>query len=279
MRDTTMRSLVTLVLVLAPRIAATQELSAGRAMVADYSASDPAAPEVTRDNLLESERFWPYQVALRARWQPPGDRRALGVEPPGVLVRVEASGLTRIDFGRDGLYEIPVGLTDVVERANRVRLGELSKIAPNFLAAVAPRLLDPGGPELEPFDVERAARHAYFLCAFIDPDAPGFETRVRQLAPLAARADVLTILFPLGRHPEAAVRQRLRELEWTVPFLYDRLAEPLARSLLPEGARLPTLLLQTREGRVLASAEWRAGAVDVLLRALERASGGAGAAE
>ena len=68
----------------------------------------------------------------------------------GVLIRVEASGLARIDFGRDGLYEVPVGATDLVERANRIRTGELRKMAPNFVLAIGPRLVDSAGAHAAP---------------------------------------------------------------------------------------------------------------------------------
>src|SRR5262245_25765983 len=81
-------------------------------------AADPSAPPATDANLLSSERFWPYQVRLAKPWQPPGAQAPLGVGTVGVLVRVENDGAARIDFGRDGRYEVPVGVTDLVERAN-----------------------------------------------------------------------------------------------------------------------------------------------------------------
>jgi hypothetical protein len=54
----------------------------------------------------------------------------------GVLIRVEDGGIARIDFGRDGLREVPIAMTDLVDRANRVRSGELVKLAPNFVLAI-----------------------------------------------------------------------------------------------------------------------------------------------
>ena len=56
----------------------------------------------------------------------------------GVLIRVEAPGVARVDFGRDGLHEVPVVKTDLVERANQIRRGEAEKLAPNFLLAIGP---------------------------------------------------------------------------------------------------------------------------------------------
>ena len=57
------------------------------------SAGSPdAAAAVTDANLLESERFWPYQVALARDGS------------LGVLIRVEEGAIARIDFGRDGIF-------------------------------------------------------------------------------------------------------------------------------------------------------------------------------
>jgi hypothetical protein len=61
---------------------------------------------------------------------------------------------------------------------------------------------------------------------------------------------VLTVLFPQGEQPDRPLREQLRALGWTVPFVFDHLSEPYTRSLLPEGAAFPFLLLVSREGRL-----------------------------
>jgi hypothetical protein len=229
---------------------------------------------VTAANLLASERFWPYQIALTRSWQPVGRAQPLRSGSTGVLIRVERSGLARIDFGRDGLYEIPVAETDLVERANRVRRGELEKTAPNFVLAIGPRLVSTKGESLVPFPYEEAARQELFLSVFADPGAQGFRDLAAVLAPLDERQGVLTILFPQGEHPDAKVHEQLRSLRWMVPFVYDHLAEPYTRSLLTEETQLPAVMLQTKEGRVRFESECREDVLPELSRALERASGG-----
>ena len=89
----------------------------------------------------------------------------------GVLIRVEASGVARIDFGRDGLHEVPVAKTDLVERANRIRTGEAEKLAPNFLLAIGPRLVDSAADALRPLPYAAVAEQRGFLCVFADPGA------------------------------------------------------------------------------------------------------------
>jgi len=237
----------------------------------EHGAEDAAAPVVTEGNLLESERFWPYELALTGSWQPAGRARPLSPGVLGVLIRVESSGAALVDFGRDGRHEVPVGATDLVERANRIRVGELHKMAPNFVLAIGPRLLDSESATPRTFGVLATSRKRTFLTVFADPDAEDFPELVEAVAPLREREGLLTILLPQGEHPDSRVRERLRGLGWTVPFVYDHLSEIYSRSLLTEGARLPALLLQTAEGRLLFQSEWRAGVVGELRSALEAA--------
>ena len=216
-----------------------------------YEVAEPQAAPITAANLLANDRFWPYQVALVEPWRPDSREGPLPADIAGVLIRVEASGAARIDFGRDGLHTVPLEATDLLARANAVRLGETEKTAPNLVLDIAPRLLDAGGEMLRPFGVRSTLEYPRFLCVFADPAAADFEGLATALAPLHDRRDVLTVLFPLGSHPDAALRERLRALAWPVPFLQDHLAEPYAAALLADGMDAPALMLLTNEGRVL----------------------------
>jgi hypothetical protein len=240
-----------------------------------YEVADPDAPVVTAENLLASERFWPYQVALVEPWRPDGRPQPLQAGARGVLIRVEASGRPRIDFGRNGRHVVPLGVTDLLQGANRIRRGEERKLGPNFALAIGSKLVDPGGERLAPFPLPEALERPGFLCVFADPDAEGFAPLAAALAPLRERHGVLTIFFPQGQHSDARIRDRLRALGWTVPFAYDFLAEAYSRSLLPDATALPALLLQTNEGRLLFQGEWRAGIVPELASALDAAFGAA----
>lgn len=252
-----------------PAIGARSFLLLALALFACAGARTRGEEIVTEHDLLANERFWPYRVALTAPW--PG---AGGEIPPGttgVLIRVEPSGQPRIDFGSRGKYEIPVRATDLVERANRIRTGALAKPEPNFVHAIKTRMVDPGSEGVVRFPPERVARYRGFLCVFADPDAADFAEIARSLAPLRERAPVLTILFAQGHHPDERLRERLRALDWSVPFLHDFLSEPYTRSLLAEGTRLPALLLHTAEGRVVYAGAWEPNAVSDLIAAWDRA--------
>jgi hypothetical protein len=237
-----------------------------------YRAADPSAPAVTGKNLLASERFWPYQVAL-ARPLPLAGGQELPAGWEGVLIRVEPSGRARIDFGRDGLLELPFAATDLVQRSDRIRRGELDKIAPNFVLAVGTRLLSASDDPPRTFGIEAALERPGFLAVFADPGAPGFASLAEALRPLQDRHRVLTVLFPLGRHPDNQVYEKLRALKWTPAFVFDHLADGYTMSLIDEGTPKPALQLQTNEGRVLFEGAFRPGVLAELKAALDGAFG------
>jgi hypothetical protein len=238
--------------------------------VPHHVAKDPAAPVVTRENLMESERFWPYKVALTRAWTADGATQSPPVGFDGVLIRVEDRAVARIDFGRDGLHSVPVDATDLVERANRVRLGETEKTAPNFVLAIGPRLVDPFVHGA--FAFRRFFGYDRYLAVFARVDDEGFEDMARSLEPLRRRGDLLTIFFPLGRTPDVEVRKKLNAVGWNVPYVFAHLSDPYARSLLSEGNGPPAVALQTAEGRVLFESGWTAETPSALSAALGASS-------
>jgi hypothetical protein len=222
---------------------------------------------VTERNLLERERYWPYHVTLTKPFVP------LPAGSRGVLIRVESVDVARIDFGRDGLHQVPVASTDLVAHANGIRRGELVKKAPNFVLAIAPRLVDTSASTPVQYSFERAGKKRGFLAVFADPAADDFPQLAEALAPLEKREGLLTILFPQGAHPDPMVFEKVRATGWNAAFVYSHLTEPYTRSLLPKDAPRPALLLQTPEGRVLFQSGWREDAVAELQAALDRALG------
>jgi hypothetical protein len=222
-----------------------------------YRAADPNAPPVTQRSLIASERFWPYRVVLTRAWQPPGRPRPIASGEAGVLVRIdEKTGLARIDFGGPGVYEVPVERTDLIDSANRIRLGDLGKIAPNFITAFGPRLIDTAADTPQSVKPEELLERSGFLCVFADPSSDAFPELVKALAPLADHRGVTTVLFPQGKNSDRDVWQRLHALDWKVPYVYAHLSAGYTDSLLPAKTQIPVVQLQTREGRLLLQTGW-----------------------
>lgn len=242
-----------------------------------HRVADPSAPPVTAENLLASERFWPYRVTLAKAWQPEGAAKPLKAGSVGVLVRVETSGAVRADFGRDGLYEVPLDATDLLEGANLVRTGKLEKSGPNFAISILPRLADPSGPKVEPWSVVQSIGTRSYLVVFADPSDRAFAEMSKQLAPLRGRAGLLAILFPPGRQSDEQLRVRLAEVGWRSPFVLSYLAAPYTRTLIADQTPRPYVALYSSEGRTLFERAWGSETLTGLTAAVDTAIGPAAA--
>jgi hypothetical protein len=260
-----------LLLVATPAVSsgATPALDSGE--LPEYHAGDPDAAIVTEASLVANERFWPYHVGLLRAWQPEGREAPLPLGTRGVLIRIDDAGQARIDFGRDGLFEVPVAATDVVELANRVRRGELEKMAPNYVLAIGPRLVDAAADPPRGFPFRDVGEHGAFLSVFADPQGEDFEGLAAALAPLRQRAGLMTLFFPQGGRQDAVVYERVRAADWPIPFVHDHLTQPYTTTLLPDGIEPPAILLQTPEGRVLFQRRWTPEVTEELLAAIDRA--------
>ena len=232
-----------------------------------------ATPDITAANLLEQERWWPYRASLTEDWSPK-EGVTLKSGTQGVVIRVEPGGLARVDFSSDGKYSVPVAKTDLVQNANRIRRGELEKTMPNFTYAITSRLLDSASDAPGPLKPQGSQPRPGFLCVFANPSDKDFPALAAALAPLQDRHDVLTILFPVGDHKDREVRDRLRALNWRVPYLYNHLSEVYAVTLINPEDPIPSVLLQTDEGRVILNEPFSFDLVPRLTAALDATFGG-----
>jgi hypothetical protein len=220
------------------------------AIAATDAATDVGA--VTSANLAEREAFWPYQVQLTRDWKPEGWEGDFGWGY-GVLLTVDPSRGLRVDFGRFGKHWIPVEVTDVVERANRVRLGEEHKYGPNLVVALRNRLLDPSGDTLVEHPVRPDEREAFVL-VHADPEAASFEEVARDAAKWAGLPGALLVLIPTKPTSDAHVYKACHEAGWEGAFLLDRFAEAYGEGYLEPARPRPHVQVLTREGRIVFEA-------------------------
>ena len=221
------------------------------------SAPPTADGAITQATVYENERYWPAIVAMTKDWMPPSGAKPLKAQYRGALVRVEADGRVRIDFGRHGRHDIPIDHTDLVVRADEVRAGIETKLAPNFVLRVGNSLVDPSGAQVRPLKFDDLARARSYLCVFADPRAEEFPSLAQQLASLESVNGVRAVFFPqsVGRDDLEFVHERLGTLTWHVPYMYPQLSENYTLSLLGDLPERPHAQLVSPEGRVLYEAE------------------------
>jgi hypothetical protein len=214
------------------------------------------APVVTHANALASELFWPYQVALTQDWTAPSGKQ-LNAGLTGVLIRLDTAGNARVDFGRDGLHTLPLGFTDFLARANAVRTGAATKVAPNFTYAIAPRLVDALREQPRRLSFDESFENTAYLAVFSAADGGEISSLAKALTPLVApHSRVMLTLFAMGERPDPELHAELRKVGWPGAFVMDHLAEAYARTLLDDVAATPQLALYSAEGREL----WRGDA-------------------
>lgn len=267
-----------LVLMAGPAIAAPDPVGAlsrtSTPALPEFSAADPSAAVVSDANVMQSERFWPYMVALTEAWRIAAENRTLRVGTEGVVVRVVDRERVRLDLGRDGLVEVPVAATDLIARANAIRTGAARKDAPNLTWAIGARILDGSADEVALYGMENALSKRGYLMVFVDPsDAPTYAAMASALASLNERHDVLTIVVPQGRASDDEMLALQKKSGWTAAFMLGHLALPYTQSLLPGGTHAPYVMLQTDEGRVVEQGVWSDELAARLARALDATFG------
>jgi hypothetical protein len=239
--------------------------------LAAFDASAPGAAPVTAKNLLENDRFWPYQVELTRAWKRGEGKRTLPEGTQGVLIRVEADGRARVDFGREGIAMLPVDATDVVARANDVRTGKLEKEAPNFTWAVGVRSIDASVSPANVVLISKLLEQRAFLAVYADAVSPEFDALARDLSRYQDRPGLMTIVFHQGDMGDGLLYDRLRRLGWKVPFVVDYMAEAYTSTLIDEGTKLPYVALQSADGRLYYADTWKSGSLPKLDAALAQA--------
>lgn len=236
-------------------------------IAASERAPDPNEP-VTYANLFERELFWPHQIQLTADWKPVG----WGEEPfgwgMGVLLRVDAEGRLRVDFSRFGKHWLPANVTDVLARANQLRVGADQKYAPNLVLALKNRLLDPTGEILQEIQEDVFEQRVWVL-VFADPLAEGFEAIAASMAPISAQDGVQVTLIAQGKHLDSEISRACYRQGWKGTFLLDRFGPAYTEGYLDGDRPPPFIQVSTPEGRLIWEAAWSDDAARSLRRSLE----------
>jgi hypothetical protein len=218
-----------------------------------------ASDEVTLSNLADREAEWPYQVRLVKAWKPTGYEGEFGwgEGTTGTILRIEPPARLRVDFGRFGKVWVPADATDVVARANQVRIGEIQKFGPNLAAALNHRLLDPSERSLAEYreDLFVKPRQVYVVI-FADPIASSFGEIAKASHEWAKIPGSLVVLVALGQVDDAHVYKACYDAGWKGVFLMDRFAPAYAEGYLEPSDPRPAVHVMSPEGRLIFGSSW-----------------------
>jgi len=251
---------------------------AGLFAVPVRSSPGEAAGRIDAGNLYANERAWPHRTRLAIDWMPPGADGSLRSGTRAVVVRVDGDGTARLDFGRLGRYQVPVGATDLVSRANEIAAGNRSKHQPNFLDVVAARTWKVS-PDAPPRPNARLASKRWFVSVFGDSEAESFGSIARAITQAQVPLDVEVIVFAQGAPSDRQVYERLAALEWWVSFSIAHVTPAITRTLFGPETGFPLVAVFSPEGRLALRIDDPAAQGEALTRSLDaffRASAKAG---
>ena len=218
---------------------------------ADPMAGTDQGP-ITAENLSVRDDYWPHRVQLTSPWTP-ASGEAVGTK--GVLMRVVSAEFARIDFGRAGIHDVPIAVTDLLLRSNEVReQGSDSRIG-NLTRMIGRAL---GDPRHEPWRAYRRSKVAGLDILLVS--APLEAALLREMAEPLTRIDervgVRVVLLVQGETSSEEIFRLLHEIGWTTPFLLQRHVQVATHGYLNEARTLPWLGLFTPNGRVLHQGPW-----------------------
>ena len=232
----------------------------------NFNMADPTAPEVNNSNVLESERFWPYQIQTNGNLTEGESGEVPPVGTAGVLLFVEEDALSlTADFGRDGIFKIPVASTDIIERANHNRLVAHAKKAPNLVVRFGNKLVDAQSPTLIPFRYPVGKQFDAWIFFIADPLSMEFTQMAEAFKYLRAdEGAIMPIFVPTGSLEDKQVLELLQTLEWPGPFVYKYLASAYLPGFLLDGIVPPAVIVASPEGRMIYLANWSEQTVPVI---------------
>jgi hypothetical protein len=210
---------------------------------------------VTFENLYWREALWPHHIQLTDDWKPRDWDGHFGWGQ-GVLLRVRRDGALRVDFGHYGPHWVPASETDVLDRAERLRLGQDTKFDRNLALVFGSRLLDPSETRLKRSQL-RVGSFERAIVVFADPEQSSFAELTSALIQRPLDEDAVLILVALGDHRDRAVFYAAHEANWPGVFLQDTYTASFGDGYLEDPAGAPVVRAFSMEGRLIS--EWRFG--------------------
>ena len=126
-----------------------------------------------------------------------------------------------------------------------------------FVLQIGTPFVDPSSAEPKALKSISVSGARFFLCVFSDPVAEDLRVATRALGSLEEVDGLRFVFFPQSADGEdlQAIQDRLRAIDWEVPFSFRLLNDNYTRALLGAKPDVPMALLLTPEGRVLHRAE------------------------
>ena len=256
-----MRHLRTLLLILAVALLAScLEPEDSPELEPNETAEPAGAAPLTGEDLVSQDAYWPEKVYVTGDWTPDDSWKDARKPIRGMLLRVPDPGHVRVDFGRLGIHEVPIAETDVLPKANALRVEAAPNRRGNLTRLLSGALTDTRFEQVQPYRRHRIVRSDILLVAApLDAELlRGMAESLREFHVPGEGMNVV-LLVQKKERDSVAIFETLREIGWEMPFLRWGFVESATNGYLEEGHTIPWIGLMSPFGRSFYQAAWREG--------------------
>lgn len=233
-------------------LAASDDVAPYNPVNQSYDFATPDAAAITSENVYERDRYWPDQVVLPEPVELESGNETRPNQRAIVIRLLEPGDEVLLDFGRGGVHTVPIEQTDFVERAEAMRTGERTQIAPNLVLALSSRLVDPDGENPVGYQYDHAKGWDAFALIVAAPAQLDFEA-LKPVIEGLWEAGVHPIWIPLDRESDVRVWKPLYDHQVNLPYVFRHFAEPYVNVLGIDDLEPPYYMLMTENGKLLDS--------------------------
>lgn len=207
---------------------------------------------VSLEEFLDDSELWSFHVKVDPERIAPELRMAASF--PAILLRVEG-GKALVDFGRDGVHQIPIEHTNLLEAAVRIKSGEAELDLPNFTrytTNIFIRRNDKGN--YRPYAIDLYASTPHYMIVYGDArlvEDEAIYEGVERLFETVVSKGGLGLTMPTSHSFYAPAMAK--GVDWMMPFAHSRIAFVDALYHHPDKEAL-TLVYVDAYGRVIERA-------------------------
>lgn len=213
-----------------------------------------ASSDLTSQSLPAHSDFWPPKIHLTGDVETRTGTFSTGQR--GVLLRIEGNpAIAVVDFGRDGIHEVPLDQTDALATARRIKDGEEPKPLPNYLSMLGPpKLFRAVEGKMKAIPLHETGDWKGFLFLYLpveDLDWTAFAGLLEENKDLVRKTGLQPLLLPLSRIKDAELFQKLKEYSLPVAVMHDFLGFSFLNALAHQPGDGPLFVATDLNGKVI----------------------------
>ena len=210
--------------------------------------------DLISESLPGHSDFWPPKIHLTEDVET--RKGTLSAGQRGVLLRIEGGpAIAVVDFGRDGIHEVPLDKTDALATARRIKDGEKDKPLPNYLSMLGPpKLFHAVEGKMKAISLHETGDWKGFFLLYLsveDLDWAALAGLLQENKDLIRKTGLQPLLLPLSRVEDAELFQKIREHSLPVAVMHGFLGFSFLNALAHHPGDGPLFVATDLNGKIL----------------------------